>query len=446
VESSLLSAAAKEAIDDCVHCGFCLPACPTYQLWQREPDSPRGRIQLLNARLEGRVPVDSTFTERFDNCLGCLACMTACPSGVRYDHVLERARTELAASPDRPRPRRALASLSFALFPHRRRLRRAAIGLAAYQRSGVSRLLRSSGVWKRLPAELRALESLAPRLRISDLYRSLPASSPAPAHRGTVVLLQGCVQSVFFPRVNAATIRVLNAEGFDVLCPPEQGCCGALSLHEGRRAEGAEYARRLVESTPLDSVSAVIVNAAGCGSAMRHYGDLLREGDGGAAARAETEALSPDTLGDADRFAGAVRDIAEFLAALEPAAQRHPLKGRIAYHDACHLSHAQGVRSAPRALLASVPGLDVHELADRDRCCGSAGLYNVFQPDAAATLGRMKADNVIALGVDAVVSGNPGCSLQLERHLRERTSLPPQVLHTVEVLDASIRRVPLWQI
>src|SRR5499427_1266274 len=427
----------RSVINDCVHCGFCLPACPTYQLWGEEMDSPRGRIHLASQLLDG-APLTAAAAEHFDRCLGCMACMTACPSGVQYDQIIEAARewTEEAPEPAgagpgapparRSLPDRATRAAIFAVFPYPRRLRALTAPLRVAQRTGVDRLLARSGVLGRVsPAAEAALRLAPPSARPMPAGR-FPERVPALGTRRAVVgMLTGCVQSVFFPQVNAATARVLAAEGCDVIIPRGQGCCGALSLHSGRETEASAFARRTIATFEQAGVDAVVVNSAGCGSAMKEYERLLRGADGGWAERAA-------------EMSGKVRDLAEFLAELGPAAPRHPLPVTAAYHDACHLAHAQRITAQPRELLTAIPGLRLADIADGSTCCGSAGIYNLVQPDAARELGRRKADNVAATGADLLVAGNPGCAMQIASALAARGAAMPMA-HIAEVLDASIR-------
>jgi glycolate oxidase iron-sulfur subunit len=422
----------QEFLDACIHCGFCLPTCPTYVLWGEEMDSPRGRIHLMQMGLEGE-PLTDEMTGHFDACLGCMACVTACPSGVRYDRLIASTRQQLERRVHRAWQDRAFRAAIFRLFPYPKRLRVAAIGLRLYQRLRIDAVLHRMGVMRRLPARLRALESLTPRLR-APLPPPPPRIDPRAGEpkRATVAMLTGCVQRVFFDRVNAATTRVLSAEGCEIVIPPDQSCCGALSMHAGREAEARTFARRTVDAfDAVDAadtdVDAVVVNAAGCGSAMKEYGELLRD--------------DPAYARRAAAFAAKVRDVSEFLSELGPGgAPRHPLPMIGAYHDACHLAHAQGIRRQPREVLSQIPGLTLLEVAEPDICCGSAGIYNLVEPEPAAELGERKARNLMATGAQAVVTSNPGCTLQIREHLR-RLGHPLPVLHPAEVLDASIRGI-----
>jgi glycolate oxidase iron-sulfur subunit len=434
--------ALREVAKDCVHCGFCLPACPTYQLWAEEMDSPRGRIYLVNQLLDG-AELTAAAAEHFDRCLGCMACMTACPSGVQYDQLIEAARvwTEEARSSG-PAPVQASAdgkravrdriarAAIFSLFPYPRRLRAMTAPLRVARRTGLDRRLARSSLPARVSPVLGAALRLAPPSVSAAAARPLPERVPALGTRRAVVgMLTGCVQSVFFPRVNAATARVLAAEGCDVIIPRGQGCCGALSLHSGREEEAMAFARRTIATFEQAGVDAVVVNSAGCGSAMKEYERLLRGADGGWAERAA-------------EMSGEVRDLAEFLAELGPVAPRHPLPVTAAYHDACHLAHAQRITGQPRELLRAIPGLTLVEVPDAGTCCGSAGVYNLLQPEAASELGARKAESVQSTGAPLLISANPGCSLQIASALAERGQ-DIAVAHTAEVLDASIRGRPL---
>jgi glycolate oxidase iron-sulfur subunit len=434
----------RELASDCVHCGFCLPACPTYQLWGEEMDSPRGRIHLITQILASGQGGAAAATH-FDRCLGCMACMPACPSGVQYNKLIEAARSwaeqpEQAATvsdgpaaaaaqplPTRSRRDRAVRSAIFATFPYPRRMRALLAPLRAAQATGLDRLVTRSDLLSRVAPEAVAALAVAPR-RAAGRAERLPARIPAKGDRRAVVgMLTGCVQQVFFPQVNTATARVLSAEGCDVIVPPGQACCGALSLHGGRRAEAAAFARKAIDAFEGAGVDAVIVNAAGCGSAMKEYRDLLAD--------------DPAWASRAAAFSAKVRDFSEFVAELGPVAPRAELPLTVAYHDACHLAHAQRITAQPRALLHAIPGLVLREIADGGTCCGSAGIYNLVQPQTAAELGSRKARAVQATTADLLVSGNPGCSLQIAQALAAGGH-PLPTAHVAEVIDASIRALP----
>jgi glycolate oxidase iron-sulfur subunit len=415
----------RELLDDCVHCGFCLPTCPTYQLWGEEMDSPRGRIYLMDLASKGEISLDGPFTEHIDACLGCMACVTACPSGVQYDKLLESVRPQVERNVQRDRGDRLFREAIFSLFPYRRRLRAAALPGALYQKLRTIPAVRRLA--EKLPGRLAAMESLLPPVSVRAAFAQLPVFTPAVgARRGRVALLSGCVQDVFFHRVNEATVRVLAAEGYDVLVPRDQQCCGALELHAGREETALGRARRTIARFETLDVDTVVTNVAGCGSSMKDYGHLLSDDEAWASR--------------ATAFSGRVRDVHEVLAELEPVAPRHPFRGRVAYHDACHLGHAQKVRAQPRAVLRSIPEVELVDLPEAELCCGSAGIYNMVAPEAAGELGVRKAGNVRSVRPDVVVTANPGCLLQIGKYMAA-DGVP--ILHPVQLLDASIRGVPV---
>jgi glycolate oxidase iron-sulfur subunit len=415
---------ARELLDDCVHCGFCLPTCPTYQLWGEEMDSPRGRIYLMDLAQKGEIDLQGPFTEHIDRCLGCMACVTACPSGVQYDRLLESVRPQIERNVPRERSDAWFRNAIFALFPYKRRLRAAAVPGALYQR--LRRVRAVARLADKLPGRLGAMASLLPPVSVREAFARLPVFTPAVGgRRARVALLSGCVQDVFFHRVNVATLRVLAAEGCDVLVPREQQCCGALELHSGREDSALARAKREIAVFEKLDVDHVVTNVAGCGSSMKEYGHLLAD--------------DPEWAERAAAFSRRVRDVHEVLAELGPRAVRHPFHGRVAYHDACHLGHAQQVRSQPREVLRSIPELELVDLPEAALCCGSAGIYNLVMPEAAAELGARKAANVRSVGPDLVVTANPGCLLQIGKHLGADIPL----LHPVQLLDASIRGVPV---
>jgi glycolate oxidase iron-sulfur subunit len=407
-----------ELISDCVHCGFCLPTCPTYVLWGEEMDSPRGRIVLIK---EGREEITAPMVTHLDRCLGCMACVTACPSGVQYDKLIEDARPQIERNFERPPAERAHRRLIFELFTRPGRLRALAPGAALAQRVGLPRIARRPRV-RALAPRLAAVMAMTPEASVKRSLTRLPERFEARGEkRGTVALLQGCVQRVFFSHVNEATARVLAAEGFEVHVPRVPRCCGALPMHAGVDEDARALAKQTIEA--LDDHETVVVNAAGCGSAMKDYGHVLRD--------------EPDWADRAARFAERVRDVSEFLAEAGPRAERRPVEMKVAYHDACHLAHAQGVRSQPRELLRSIPGLELLEPAEWELCCGSAGIYNLIHPEPAAELGERKARNLLDTGAEAVAAGNPGCALQITAHT-ERLGHPLPVLHPMELLARSI--------
>jgi glycolate oxidase iron-sulfur subunit len=417
----------KELLADCVHCGFCLPACPTYVLWGEEMDSPRGRIYMMQKAAEGNAALDQTLRRHMDNCLGCMACMTACPSGVQYDKLIEDTRAQVERNIPRSASDSLFRKLLFAIFPHPARLRALAAPMLLYQRSGLQALVRRSGALTLVPKRLAAMEALLPVVP-SGFVTKMPARTAAAApHRRRVGMLTGCVQQVFFPHVNAATARVLAAEGCEVIAPEGQPCCGALMVHSGLDEQAMAMARRMIDLFEQANVETIAINAAGCGSTMKEYGHLLRD--------------DPQWADRARVFSAKCRDVTEVLCELEPKALRNPLRLRIAYHDACHLRHAQGIYRQPRQLLAGIPGLEVAEIAESTLCCGSAGIYNLLQPEPAQQLGDRKVSRLLETQAAAVVSANPGCLLQLMSGLRRRGEKQLPTFHMIELLDASIRGV-----
>ncbi len=415
----------KALIDECVHCGFCLPTCPTYVLFGEEMDSPRGRIYLMNKGLE-EEPLNDQMVRHFDLCLGCMACVTACPAGVQYEKLIEATRAQVERRYERSPEDKAFREMIFNLFPYPNRLRLAAAPMKLYQRFGIGSRLRKAGIMDRLPARVRAMEALLPEVPKEE---KIPETTPpAGEKRRRVGILTGCVQRVFFSRVNAATVRVLAAEGCEVVAPAGQGCCGALSTHAGREEESLNFARKTIDTFEEYDLDNVIVNAAGCGSTMKEYGHLLRD--------------DPEYAERAKEFSAKVKDVTEFLQELGPVAERHPLPVSVAYHDACHLAHAQGIRSQPRQSLKQIPGMDVREIREAEICCGSAGIYNMVEPEAASELGERKAKNVLAAGAQMLVTANPGCTLQIRASLKKLGQDMPMA-HPVEVVDASLRGEPV---
>ncbi len=393
-----------ELIDDCVHCGFCLPTCPTYAVWGEEMDTPRGRLQLMRLGHQQSTLSEEMVTH-FDRCLGCMACVTACPSGVKYDHLLLQTRPQIERHFERSPSDRFFRRLVFSLFPHPARLRALVPVIAARERLGLGPLV------PRRFKRLRGMAEMAPPVSFSAIWERLPEVIPAQGEkRGTVAMLQGCVQRVFFSGVNRATAAVLAAEGFEVHAPRTPACCGSLQLHTGYEPEAQTHAREMAAA--LGSYETVIVNAAGCGSGMKDYAHLI----------------------DEPEFAAKVKDVHEFLAAVEPRARRHPLPLRVAYHDPCHLAHAQGIRSEPRELLRAIPGIELIEPAEWELCCGSAGIYNLLQPEAASELGARKAANLADTDAQVIAAANPGCAIQIERYLER----PIQIMHPIELLACSL--------
>jgi glycolate oxidase iron-sulfur subunit len=405
----------QSVIEDCVHCGFCLDSCPTYVLWGNEADSPRGRIVLIGEGCKAGSEMSDEMVTHFDRCLGCMACVTACPSGVRYDRLIERVRPQVERHHRRPRSERALRRLLFETLPHPKRLRALVPLLAASRKLGV----------ERLPERVSALAAVAPRASLHAARAAvLPERTPAVGERrGRVGLLLGCVQRVFYPQVHRATIHALAAEGYEVIAPAMPECCGALEFHAGEEPAAIRRARATIAAFAAAGGPAgldhIVVNAAGCGSAMKEYGELL--------GTPEARDLSARAC-----------DVCELLGSVEARAPRGAIPARVVYHDACHLGHAQGVRVAPRALLQSIPQLELLEVAvEPDVCCGSAGIYNLIALKAAAELGVRKARNLLASGAELIAAANPGCAAQLDRHLGD-LGHPLPIRHPVELLSQSI--------
>ncbi|MBI2207259.1 MAG: 4Fe-4S dicluster domain-containing protein [Candidatus Rokubacteria bacterium] len=411
-----------EGVNQCVHCGLCLASCPTFSELGTEMDSPRGRIFLIKSLAEGRMTMSDSVVSHLSLCLDCRACETVCPAGVPYGRLIEAAKAEV----ERVRPgslaRRIFRWLNFGLLlRHPALLRFFALKLRFYQTSGLQRLVRATGFARLLPGTLPAWEALLPRIPAGASRAPLPRLIPADgARRARVALLEGCVQSVVFGDHNRATARVLAKNGVEVVVPAGPGCCGALNAHGGDHAGAVEMAKTTIAAFERDDVDAIVVNTSGCGAHMKAYGHLL-EHDAAWAERAR-------------RFAATVQDFAEFLA-------REPLRGplrpvpiTVTYHDPCHVVHGQKIRRQPRELLAQIPGLTVVDLPESDWCCGSAGIYNLTQPEMATRLLERKVAHVLATGAEAVVTANPGCILQIQQGLAAR-GRDVRVMHIVELLD-----------
>lgn len=409
-------AALEPLMDKCVHCGFCLATCPSYQDVGREMESPRGRIYLMKAMLQQRAPLSAEIVAHFDTCLGCLACETSCPSGVQYGPLIEQTRAVIEQQAPRTLSDRLFRRLLFAVLPYPARLR-----LLALPMKLATLIKRRPTLMGLLPPRLRALTLLAPESApAQDVAEHTPATGLSRARIG---LVTGCVQRVFFGDVNAATVRVLAAEGCDIIAPRAQGCCGALALHAGARDQAKAFARQLIATFEQQPVDFIAINAAGCGSTLKDYGELLHD--------------DPAWAVRASAFAAKVRDVTEILVGLPPRAPRHPVRTRIAYHDACHLAHGQGVRAQPRELLGAIPGVEIVPVEESDICCGSAGIFNLIQPEMAGSLGRRKAQHLAATNADVIVTSNPGCVLQIRSSQTAADARP--VMHIVEVLDLSMR-------
>ncbi|HWP92168.1 MAG TPA: glycolate oxidase subunit GlcF [Thermodesulfobacteriota bacterium] len=407
-----------DLIQDCVHCGFCLTACPTYLQTGNELDSPRGRIYLMKSAVEGKIPMAEGLVKHLDLCLGCLACETACPSGVRYGSLIESARSQIERRYERPVSERLFRSLLFSIFPYPKRLKLLLPFAFIYRASGLERLMNNLGV---LPERLSHAQAILPDIKLSSTFSKLPNTIPAKGKRRfRVAMLAGCVQSVLFPRTNEATVRVLSENGCEVVIPEKQGCCGALSIHTGRLSEGRDLARANIDVFSGYNVDAIIVNSAGCGSSMKEYGEILRE--------------DQPYAEKATKLSEKTKDIMEFLADVGLQGHLKELKLRVTYQDACHIAHAQRIKAHPRKVIKQIPGIDFIELPESDLCCGSAGIYNLIQPKMSESLLDRKISNLKKTNVDYLVAGNPGCLLQIQMGIR-RSGLKVKVAHPVELLD-----------
>ena len=408
----------EEDLYKCVHCGLCLQVCPTYIQLGDETEAPRGRIALMKGVYQGRIGLTEGVANHLELCLQCRACEAACPAGVPYGRMMEAARTQLASQRPKSLTRRLGLFVGLRLLAHRVELLRvAAWGLKVYQRSGVQGMVRGLGVLRFIGA-LDRMERQLPRL--GRFYRR--PTEPVPSKSTTKIrvgLLDGCVMPFVYGRVNEATTNVLTRNGCDVVVPA-QGCCGALSTHLGERESGRALARRNIDAFLNEDVEAIVVNSAGCGSTMKEYGDLLKD--------------DPVYAEKAERFAGMVKDINEFLAGLPIEAPANELQARVTYQDSCHLAHAQGIVDAPRQLLGAIPGLKLVEMDRSDMCCGAAGVYNVTHRTMSERLLEDKMTRVSSTGAEIIATANPGCMLQLESGARER-GLDVRVVHVVELLD-----------
>ncbi|MFN4195340.1 MAG: (Fe-S)-binding protein [Thermosynechococcus sp.] len=415
-------------IDACVHCGFCLSTCPSYRVLGTEMDSPRGRIYLMDAINEGQVQL-ADVVQHFDSCLGCLACVTTCPSGVEYDQLIAATRVQVQRHYHRPVGDRLLRWLIFQTLPYPQRLRALLWPLWLYQKLGLANLEQRLGLLKRLlPKSLAAMYQLLPPLAATTFRDRSPEVVPAQGkQRGRVGVILGCVQRLFLPEVNTATISVLSANGFEVVLPPQQGCCGALPHHQGEEDQAQRLARQMIDCFTTTHVDAVLINASGCGHTLKEYHHLL--------------AADPDYGDRARDFVQKVEDVQVFLVKQGLVTPLHPLSDRpltLVYQDACHMIHGQKIRLQPRQLLRQIPQVQLREPLDAALCCGSAGVYNILQPDVAAELGRQKVRNLLNTRPDVIVSANVGCTVQLRQYLQEQGS-PVPIYHPMQLLDLAIR-------
>ncbi|HEY9761919.1 MAG TPA: heterodisulfide reductase-related iron-sulfur binding cluster [Trichocoleus sp.] len=417
-----------DLINACVHCGFCLTTCPSYRVIGKENDSPRGRIYLMDAINTGEAPLSSASVQHFDSCLGCLACTTACPSGVQYDKLIAAVRPQIKRNHERSLPQKLVRGLIFSLFPYPDRLRLLLAPLGLYQTLGLSKLVQSTGLLKQVSPNLAAMESLLPPVTPQCFQDNLPDIVPAQGvKRFRVGMLLGCVQRVFFSGVNEATARVLAANGCEVVIPKDQGCCSALPAHQGEEAQAQALARQMIDVFEQAKVDYVIINAAGCGHTLKEYDHILKD--------------DPVYRDRAKAFSAKVRDVQEFLIEVGLTADLHPLTDApltLVYQDACHLMHGQKISLQPRQVLKQIPGVQLREPMDAALCCGSAGVYNMLQPQVAEELGQMKVTNLVNTGAVLIASSNPGCSLQIQKHLEIQGRKIP-LMHPMQLLDMSIR-------
>jgi len=402
---------------ECVHCGLCTASCPTYLETRDENDSPRGRIYLMRAVIDGRLDAGARVREHLELCLDCRACESACPSGVKYAHLIEPFKIALAQSASAAqRSSRIERFLMRYVFPYRDRVAWALAPARILQGTGLWDLSERIGLTGLLPAPIRRLSAMLPRLERSRgaAEEFLAALGP---RRARVALFLGCVGDAMLPRTTAATIRVLRKNGCDVLIPRGQACCGAIHYHSGMEQPALELARQNLRVFDLGQVDAVIVNAAGCGAMLKDYAHILGE-----------------SAEPVRRFVDKVKDVSEFLAALGPIPPTRRLDLRATYHDPCHLCHGQQIRAQPRALLELIPGLELVPLEESEICCGAAGTYNLSQPEMAGRLGRRKLENIKATGASVVLTGNVGCILQIARQAKEQ-QMAIEVAHPVDLLD-----------
>jgi glycolate oxidase iron-sulfur subunit len=419
-------------IDACVHCGFCLSTCPSYRVIGKEMDSPRGRIYLMDAINKQQANFDSTATQHFDSCLGCLACVSTCPAGVQYDRLIDQIRPQIERNQPRSWRDRLIRALIFNLFPYPRRLQILLPLFWIYQKLGLQRLVRRSGILSRFFPRLAAMDSILPQITLQSFTKKIPTVIAAQGkQRYRVGMILGCVQRLFFAPVNEATVRVLTANGCEVVIPTRQGCCAALPAHQGQEAQAQALARQMIDSFEGSGVDYIIINAAGCGHTLKIYGQILAD--------------DPDYKERAVKFSAKIRDIQEFLVEIgleSPlcAISEEPLT--VVYQDACHLLHGQKISLQPRQLLSQIPQLKLAEPIDAALCCGSAGVYNMLQPGVAEELGQQKVTNLLNTGAKLIASPNPGCALQIQKYLHKQGQSIP-LLHPVELLDCAIRGIKI---
>jgi glycolate oxidase iron-sulfur subunit len=415
-------------IDSCVHCGFCLSTCPSYRVLGKEMDSPRGRIYLMDAINEGEIALNEASAQHFDSCLGCLACVTTCPSGVEYDKLISATRHQVERNYPRSWIDRFFRGLIFSLFPYPNLLRIFLIPLFIYQKLGLQKLVRATGILKLISPRLAAMDGILPEITLKFFQNNLPTIIPQQGEkRYRVGVILGCVQRLFFSPVNEATVRVLTANGCEVVIPKSQGCCAALPEHQGQTEQAKALARQMIDSFADTDVDYIIINAAGCGHTLKEYGHILEN--------------DPEYREKAKQFATKVRDAQEFLISVGLTTELSPITDKpltMVYQDACHLLHGQKISVQPRQLLNKIPNIKLKEPLDAALCCGSAGVYNMLQPEVAEELGQMKVQNLLNTGAELIASPNPGCALQISKHLKAQGK-DISVMHPMELLDYAIR-------
>ncbi len=417
----------QQLVDQCVHCGFCLSTCPSYRIIGKEMDSPRGRIYLMDAINKGEATLDDTTASHFDSCLGCLACVSTCPSGVQYDQLITATRPQVERNQPRNLWEKFLRSIIFNLFPYPNRLSIFLPLLWLYQVSGLQTLVRKIGFLKWFP-RIASMESILPRVDLKAIGKKYPYTIPSQGKkRYKVGMILGCVQRLFFDSVNEATVRVLTANGCEVVIPPNQGCCSALPAHQGQETQAQSLARQMIDSFADSDVDYIIINAAGCGHTLKEYHHILAD--------------DPQYSTKAKDFVAKVRDVQEFLAEVGLTTDLSAVTQKetaIVYQDACHLLHGQQISVQPRQILKQIPNVQLKEPLDAALCCGSAGVYNMLQPEVANELGELKVRNLLNTGAEIIASPNPGCALQITKHLRLQGK-DIKIMHPMELLDYAIR-------
>ncbi len=414
-----------DIINDCVHCGFCLPACPTYVETHNELDSPRGRIHLIKNAVEGKIPLDDSLVKHLDLCLGCLACETACPSGVKYSSLIETSRSQIERRYNRNSFDKIIRSIIFSIFPYTLRLKLLSPFLLAYKYLGFKYFLNKTGLVEKLPSGIRNFIKLTPDIKASEFFSGLPKFVKSKNDKiYNVILLKGCVQSVFSPNVNKSTVNVLSKLGCDIEIPKKQGCCGALSLHSGRMEEARAFAKKLIDEFSKHDYDTIIVNSAGCGSSMKEYAILLID--------------DPEYRDKAKQFSSKTKDIIEFLDEIGFEADLNEINKKVTYQDACHIAHGQRITSEPRQLIKQIPGIQFAELSESDMCCGSAGIYNLVQPEMSEKLLKRKVLNIKEIKPDILAAGNPGCLLQITSGLNKE-GINIETAHPIELIDEAMK-------